>query len=113
MKTKKLMLGALVFVFAVGTAFASFLAPQTIHVRALLTNNEEECVQLDKQCDDAGSFDCTVQINGVQQGTDTTPNTYSDSECSIPLTNTSVPTVTDANPVNLPAGVQILELLEP
>ncbi|MBC9797713.1 DUF6520 family protein [Sinomicrobium weinanense] len=114
MKTKKLILGSLVFVFAIGTAFASLMQDlRTIHVKALLTNGEEECVALDKQCDNDGQFECTVQINNVQQGPNTTSNTYFDSACSNPLFHTSSATVTNANATGLPAGVQIDELLEP
>lgn len=108
MKTKKLMLGSLVFVFAIGTAFASLMAPQPIHVKALLTNGNEECVQLDEQCEDTGAEFCTVRVP-VQSGPDVTSQTYEDSNCTIPLRNTT-DQIIEAEPVD--PSKEIFELVE-
>ncbi|RNL87747.1 hypothetical protein ED312_10115 [Sinomicrobium pectinilyticum] len=89
MKTKQLILGSLVFVFAVGTAFASLLAPQKVYVEALVdrpSGPNQECVPLQAQCEDSGFEACAVELIN-QPGAPQTSNTYSDSNCTMPLQN--------------------------
>lgn len=90
MKSKQLILGSVVFVFAFGSAIASTFALQDIWVNARLNGptGPIECVQLDEECDDSGGEACTVQVSTLQ-GQQSTSSTYDDSECTNQLKNTT------------------------
>ncbi|MBT1688299.1 DUF6520 family protein [Dawidia soli] len=95
MKTKNLSLAAFALVLAVGSAFASFLAPENVYVRAKLKsdpNGLTQCVNTGVQCDDAGSNLCTVNVpvtgGTTQVQTDATFRPYRVT-CQVQLHNTS------------------------
>jgi hypothetical protein len=98
MKTKNLLLGLIAFVFAVGSAFASLLAPANIWVKARLTSGGSiTCVDTQVTCANSGAVRCTVTVP-VQQGSGVTSSTYRNSGCTVAIfrpesgtSNSSVP----------------------
>lgn len=89
MKTKNVMLGIIAVVFAVGSAFASFLSPSAIRVKArVVENGVITCVNTQAICNDPGNFVCKVTL-AVEEGPSTTTKTYKDASCTVPLTNTT------------------------
>jgi hypothetical protein len=65
MKTKNVSLAIFAFVFAIGTAFASFLAPEDVFVHAKLKSDPDGptvCVNTGVQCDNTGTAICTVTV---------------------------------------------------
>jgi hypothetical protein len=105
MKTKNLILGLIVFVFAVGSAFASLLAPANIWVKARLTSGGSiTCVNTNVTCENSGAVRCTVTLP-VQQGSNTTSTTYKNNGCTLAIFRPA--------PGTSNSSVQVFELIEP
>ena len=82
MKSKKVICGSLVFIFAAGFAIASTLAPQQVHVKAFINAQDEAnfnvtCFPVTAECNDAllGIL-CTVQIFTTKTSTNKIANGY-------------------------------------
>jgi hypothetical protein len=105
MKTKNLLLGLIAFVFAIGSAFASLLAPAEIWVKARRTcAGIISCVNTEVTCANAGAVRCKVQLP-VQQGNNTTSKTYKNSSCTLPIFRPDAGTSI--------SSVEVCELAEP
>jgi len=64
MKIKNVVMAAIAFTFAIGGAFASMFAPETIYVKARRTaNGVVQCIQTNKQCEATGTSPCTISIS--------------------------------------------------
>jgi hypothetical protein len=100
MKTRNAILGAAAFTIAIGSAFATVLAPTTIFVKARLTSPTSPivCQNTGVTCDDSGSIPCRVQVN-VVSGQNNTSKTYKNSSCTTALTNTASPAVVSSTNV--------------
>lgn len=71
MKVKKIFVGGLVLVFAIGSAIASGFAPAQPHVKGKTSINPDvwQCVLIDTEfCDTQGTFECRINIpvNGIR-----------------------------------------------
>ncbi|RNL87799.1 hypothetical protein ED312_09810 [Sinomicrobium pectinilyticum] len=64
MKTKKILLGGLIMVFAIGSAVASAFTHELVHVRGKvhLGENGWRCVPTNVYCHDTGTYECVVRI---------------------------------------------------
>jgi hypothetical protein len=83
MKIKKLPLGLIAFVFAVGSAFASLTKKPTIWVKAKLVEaGSDVCIDTGVTCSNSGTVPCTVTLP-VQMGNNTTSATYKNSYCTL------------------------------
>jgi len=82
MKTKNVTLAAIAFTVAIGSAFASMFAAETIYVYGKRTaTGAAQCIQLNKTCDNqTSSIICQVQIpvqaSGVGTRTATSTGTF-------------------------------------
>jgi hypothetical protein len=118
MKTKNAFLAAFAFCVAVGGAFASMLANETVYLHARLNsaNGAIVCVATDAQCDNTGSQICQVTVDVIKPGvgsqTATTTGTFKTWRvtCQSTLANTSFSPVV-AEPI-LEEDDQIYELID-
>lgn len=96
MKTKKVLLGGLVLVFAAGSVLASAFSPINPKVEAYLTQADElsnniTCVTLsDITCEDTGSEACRIELQ-VTSGGNQTDVTFDDTNCTNRLGHILIP----------------------
>jgi hypothetical protein len=70
MKTKNVFLATVAFVFAVGSAFASFFVATPVYVHAIPNQGEGvTCFNTQVSCDGTGSSVCSVTVK-LESGTD-------------------------------------------
>lgn len=89
MKTRNLLLGTVVLILAVGTAFASRALSADIYAKVYMTqldeaNHHESCLDTQATCEDAAGNQCRVRLDVQKQDApDVTSATFKDDACSI------------------------------
>jgi len=117
MKNKNVVLAAVAFLFAIGSAFASMVASTDVWVKAKLSSAPgapTQCINTRAKCESTGTIACTVRVqtqSGNELASSNGPKyTFSNNTCSIVLFNTTSDEITsqfqsgDAIPVRLVDG---------
>ena len=92
MKTRNLLLGTMVLILAVGTAFASRALSGNIYTKVYMTSqaeltHTETCLNTQVTCADVSGSRCRVRLQVQKAGApNVTSITFKDDACTVPIT---------------------------